>query len=97
MRFERVKLRYPGSSGPGEALNVQDLTEKTLQVVGGAGFDFTVEASLDGSNWFEAVASTTGPVSNTAITDLAAFLRVNVSTLGTAPEINIYGRNTRTQ
>ena len=97
MRFERVKLPYGTVTGPANRLNVEDLSDKTLQVLNGAGFNFDIEGSLDGINWFLLVNNVTGTITNQAIADLAKFLRVDIATVGTAPEINIYGRNLRTQ
>ncbi len=96
MRFEFVRVLYT-ATGPSAPISVEDLQDMTLSVQGGTGYDFDLEGTLDGSVWFVVQAAIVAAINNQAITGILKAVRAEVTTVGTAPTIRIYGRNVRTQ
>lgn len=96
MRYESYPLEVPASVASGAALDVHDLTDKTIAVSGTFAASIQIEGSLDGSTWIAIGA----PISAPALVEVSATVaQIRASTTaytsGTPSGI-VAGRNRRT-
>ena len=95
-RFTDGKLHCPQATGPGSPQNVEDMSDKLVEVTGTFTSTIDIETSLDGITWTVALNNILSPSAPQAVSALAKWMRVNVNAYTSGqPIVRVFGRTTR--